>query len=225
MTVAVFIAPVISEVLRLYDGLVDEGAWQRTVGAQLELLGARLLEGQRAGMPGAVFELQNWHPAFVNQPTPHVLDASLSMEDALTTMARAHGFESWPSAASACDREADARFEAAIELVLAGDLVTLTKRIKETPRLVSSRSHYGHRATLLHYVAANGVETYRQRVPSNAAEVAALLVHRGADVRAVAGMYGGNQTTRDLLVTSSHPLEAGVARAIEEALCAAPGAA
>src|SRR5512134_1794628 len=66
------------------------------------------------------------------------------------------------------------------------------------PDLVIWRSHYGHRATLLHYLAANGVETYRQRVPRNASSLASLLTQRGADPHATATMYGAAQTTRGL---------------------------
>ena len=40
------------------------------------------------------------------------------------------------------------------------------------PSLIHRRSSFGHRSTLLHYVGSNGVETYRQRVPMNLAEIA-----------------------------------------------------
>lgn len=67
-----------------------------------------------------------------------------------------------------------------------------------------------HRATLLHYVAANGVEGHRQRTPANAPDVARVLLESGAEPDAVADMYGGQCTTMVLLVSSSHPAEAGV---------------
>ena len=49
----------------------------------------------------------------------------------------------------------------------------------------------GARATLLHYVAANGVEGYRQLTPPNAVAIADALLDAGADVDALADMYGG----------------------------------
>ncbi|MEV6488642.1 hypothetical protein AB0M20_08400 [Actinoplanes sp. NPDC051633] len=62
----------------------------------------------------------------------------------------------------------------------------------------------------MHYLAANGVEIYRQLVPANAADVAQLLLANGADATATARMYGGDQTVLGLLLTSSHPARAGV---------------
>src|SRR5437660_1546362 len=62
-----------------------------------------------------------------------------------------------------------------------------------------------HRATLLHYIAANGVEGYRQKTPKNAVDVAKMLLNAGAEADALAGMYGGRCTTMSMLVSSCHP--------------------
>jgi ankyrin repeat protein len=67
-----------------------------------------------------------------------------------------------------------------------------------------------HRATLLHYVAANGVEAHRQKTPSTAVEIARALLRSGAEPDALADMFGGECTTMSLLVSSSHPAEAGL---------------
>src|SRR5262245_30457871 len=67
-----------------------------------------------------------------------------------------------------------------------------------------------HKATLLHYVAANGVEGYRQKSPPNSVEIATVLLDAGAEADALANMYGGQCTTMSMLVSSSHPAEAGV---------------
>src|SRR5207244_12396288 len=75
-----------------------------------------------------------------------------------------------------------------------------------------------HRATLLHYVAANGVECYRQKTPQNAVEVATMLLQAGAEVDSVADLYGGQCTTMAMLVSSCHPAQAGVQVALTEGL-------
>jgi ankyrin repeat protein len=75
-----------------------------------------------------------------------------------------------------------------------------------------------HGATLLHYVAANGVEGYRQKSPKNAVEVATRLLEAGAEPDALAGMYGGRCATMSMLVSSSPPAEAGVQVALVDAL-------
>jgi ankyrin repeat protein len=70
----------------------------------------------------------------------------------------------------------------------------------------------------LHYVAANGVECYRQLTPPNAVEIAKALLDAGAEVDALADMYGGRYTTMSMLVSSSPPAHAGVQVALVETL-------
>jgi ankyrin repeat protein len=62
----------------------------------------------------------------------------------------------------------------------------------------------------LHYIAANGVEGYRQKTPPNALEVAKLLLQAGAEPDALADMYDNQVTTMSMLVSSEHPAKAGV---------------
>jgi hypothetical protein len=205
----VFISEPVLQVVRLYEGLIDRSAWSRPVAEQLERLGCRLHEGHHAKLPGAAVELSNWLPRSAGRSAQDLFDDPLSLDDALEAVSRAHGFAGWRAASSNVEK-GDPDFEGAVELLLSADLSGLEAALGAAPDLVGRRSHYGHRATLLHYLAANGVETYRQRVPRNAANIAALLLARGADRLAEADMYGGRQTTRSLLITSSHPAEAGV---------------
>jgi ankyrin repeat protein len=109
-------------------------------------------------------------------------------------------------------------FESAVESVITGDTATLQSLLRESPELVRARSTREHRATLLHYVAANGVEDYRQKTPKNAVEVAKILLNVGAEVDALAEMYGGRYTTMSMLVSSCHPAKAGVQVALVETL-------
>jgi hypothetical protein len=212
----VFISEPVLQVLQLYDGLIDKDAWSLPVAAQLERLGRRLHEGHRARLPGAGVELSNWRPSS-GRSAQEQFDRPLSLEDAFEAVSRAHGFTGWRAAASNLERGAP-DFEAAVELLLAADVSGLEAALDAAPELVRRRSHHGHRATLLHYLAANGVETYRQRVPRNAANIAALLLARGADRLAEADMYGGRRTTRAMLISSSHPAHAGVTADILELL-------
>jgi hypothetical protein len=105
---------------------------------------------------------------------------------------------------------AAALFERAADAVVAGDLDTLRQLLDEHPHLARARSPRPHRATLLIYCGANGVEEFRQRTPPNAAAIAELLLTRGADANAACRLYGGGSTTMGLLTTSIHPREAGV---------------
>jgi ankyrin repeat protein len=69
-------------------------------------------------------------------------------------------------------------------------------------------------------VAANGVEDFRQKTPPNAIPIARRLLEAGAPVDALADTYGGGsaQTTMNLLVSSTHPAEAGLQSALVEVL-------
>lgn len=117
-------------------------------------------------------------------------------------------------------------FDEAIQAIITGDTATLKRLLMEHPNLVSDRSRSNHRATLLHYVAANGVEDELQKSPENAAEIARILIKAGAEVDALAETYGGgtNQTTLCLLVSSIHPAKAGVQPALVQVLCDAGAA-
>jgi hypothetical protein len=137
--------------------------------------------------------------------------------------ARMHGFDSWSKFTAHLDALANpassiARFEAAAEAVVAGDLAALGHALREQPTLVRARSTRVHRATLLIYTAANGVENYRQVTPANAVGIAAALLDAGAEVDAVADMYGGDCTTLGLVATSIHPERAGVQNALMQLL-------
>ncbi len=105
-----------------------------------------------------------------------------------------------------------------MEAVISGDVTTLRSMLRENPELVRARSMRRHNATLLHYVGANGVEGGRQKTPENALEVAKMLLDAGAEVDALADMYEAKCTTMSMLVSSSHPAEAGLQTALAETL-------
>jgi len=144
-------------------------------------------------------------------------DRPFGLSDAQFLIARAHGFAGWSAFSAHLDGLAfggseTGEFEAAADAIVNGDLAALDALLTATPSLVHARSPRAHRATLLHYVAANGVEDFRQKSPANAVAIARRLLDAGAEPNAVAETYGGgkDQTTMNLLVSSTHPDEAGV---------------
>jgi len=137
------------------------------------------------------------------------------LADAQFVLARSHGFLSWAAFATHLDALANsdtetAAFEAGAEAVVRGDEAMLQQLLREHPGLIRARSTREHRGTLLHYVSANGVESYRQKSPANAARITELLLTAGADVEAEAEVYGGGCTALGLVATSTPPREAGV---------------
>jgi ankyrin repeat protein len=103
-------------------------------------------------------------------------------------------------------------FERAADAIAAGDVDTLRALLERDPELARARSARPHRATLLHYIGANGVEVERQRTPPSAVEIAQLLLERGSDPNALCLTYRGGpeQTALGLLTSSDPPLRAGL---------------
>lgn len=165
-----------------------------------------LLKALKAQDSAAIERMRQWHPHFAELREPVLADAQL-------VLAREHSFESWPKFAGFIQQlervdSPFAAFERAVDAVVSGDSVLLKQMLRQDSQLVHARSPRAHRATLLHYVAANGVEDYRQKSPKNAVEIATILLDAGADVDA--GDAYGPSTTLGLAATSIHPLRAGV---------------
>ncbi|BCS32290.1 hypothetical protein TBR22_A15000 [Luteitalea sp. TBR-22] len=190
-----------------------------------------LLTAFRAGDAQAVERMYRHHPRFRRPdvswlPGPmsavEVAATTLDRDDARLAVARAYDALDWASLVAHAEAINTphwdiARFEAAVEAVVRGDVDDLRRRLDEGPSLVRARStRVGpfdpevHWCTLLHYVAANGVEHWRQKTPPTAVAIADLLLARGADPDALADLYGGECTTLTLLVSSRHPYEAGL---------------
>jgi hypothetical protein len=149
--------------------------------------------------------------------------ASCALTDAQFVIARAQGFLSWPKFVKHVESLADGgstvtAFEKAVSAIVTGDAVTLGRVLRDHPTLIRARSTREHGATLLHYVSANGVEGYRQVSPSNAAEIAEILLAAGADVDAEADVYEGRCTPLGLVATSGPPFVAGVQQKVIDVL-------
>jgi len=142
-------------------------------------------------------------------------DRRCMLADAQFVIARSHGFISWAAFVAHLDALAHsgtetAAFEAAADAIVRGHEGALQALLKQNPELIRAHSAREHRATLLHYVSANGVENYRQTSPPNAARITELLLAAGADVEAEADVYGGGCTALGLVATSTPPRQAGV---------------
>jgi hypothetical protein len=181
-----------------------------------------LFDTLKAGDEAAAWRFKWLHPRFRGKSVADVRVATLDLTDAQEVVARECGFESWAALAEFTDSVSRAgsvaRFEAAVEAVVSGDVAALRSMLHENPELVRARSTRRHHATLLHYVGANGVEDGRQKTPANAVEVAKILLDACAEVDALADMYDKKCTTMSMLVSSCHPAEAGLQAALAETL-------
>ena len=145
--------------------------------------------------------------------------------DARTIIAREHFFENWDQFSSFArhlqNRSSSvAQFERAVDAIVTGDSEALERTLMEHPDLIRARSARSHHSMLLHYVGANGVESWRQRTPRNAVQIAEILLNAGAEVDAAADMYKGGCTTLGLVATSCHPRDAGLQQPLIDILIA-----
>jgi hypothetical protein len=174
-----------------------------------------LVKAFKAGDAPALDRIRWNHPRFRGLTDAEIQKRKFALADAQLVIARLHYIESWPKLLEHIDalNRKDPRvmrFEAAADAIITGDVPKLRTLLREHPDLVQERSTRAHRAPLLHYIAANGVEDYRQISPQNAVEVANMLLDAGADVDAATEVYGGGSTALGLVATSTPPREAGV---------------
>jgi hypothetical protein len=213
----VYVSDQVRAVEQLHRDLFTEGFRRLPVRDQLDRQAHRMVEGHRAGNRAVVTHITCWHPRLVCRTADEIMSSAFTLDAARQTIAREYGFADWPDVEARGTAPPDPAFESAVDSLLRGDVEELRGLLAGDPSLVHRRSSFGHRATLLHYVGSNGVETHRQKVPLNLAEIARLLIEAGADVNAKADMYGGS-TALGLLVTSDHPAKAGVTTDVRKVL-------
>jgi hypothetical protein len=158
---------------------------------------------------------KKFHPRLTKLSEAEITDAQISLADAQWVIAREHGFESWPKFVKHIEESVRAnssvsKYELAADAIVSGDVTALQGLLRENPELVRARSTREHEAPLIHYVAANGVEDFRQKTPKNIVEITRVLLDAGTEVDATTQAYGKAATALGLAATSYHPAKAGV---------------
>jgi hypothetical protein len=163
-----------------------------------------------------------WCQGSTDEPDDAIFASPLSHDEARRCVARWHGFAEWTDVLARSQDRVDLRFEQAADAIVDGDADALRLLLSSQPGLARACSPFGHHATLLHHVTANGIEHSRQwQSPANAVELAEILLGAGADPAATCSSYSADDTVLTLLLTSDHPAKAGVQAGLVEALCKA----
>jgi hypothetical protein len=170
----------------------------------INLMGVGYIKGDDA----IAVLMTNHHPDLVGESSFKIMSEQFTTEEYRSVILFDHGFSTWAEAEDA--GTVDIEFEKAVECVISGDIPQLIELLNLNPELISGQSGFGHKAGLSDYVAANGVEIWRQKVPLNAPQVLELLLEKGANLEQNNNIYGGS-SLKSLIESSDHPNMAGVA--------------
>jgi len=173
--------------------------------------------------PESVRRVKRFHPRFTKLTEAKIAAAKFSLADAQSVIAREHAFQTWPKFVNHIQRLSRrdsrvSRFESAADAIFSGNLATLKRLLGRNPELVRARSTRQHGAPLIHYVAANGIEGFRQKTPKNIVTITKALLAAGVNVDATTQAYGSASTALGLAATSCHPAVAGVQLELLEVL-------
>ena len=152
-------------------------------------------------------EINNYHPDYIGKSWQEIMNSTFSRSDVQTAVLRQYGFRELHEVRK---EPLNAIFENIVDIMLEGNLSLLRRHCEQYPECIVQKSQFGHEATLLHYLANNGLELYRQVVPYNLKSLFMFLIKNGADVNAKMKVYGGQHTFIDLFASSIHPYDAGV---------------
>lgn len=206
---SIYIPSLVRDIQNFYGDLLSDPKIPE-VKTHLEQLALRMHQGILEKKEAVLYEINNYHKKYLGMPIELLRDLQLNKEVAYTTIAHEFGFSSWDTVEE-LHLSYDSIFEKALSFLLAGQVDKLKETIHAYPKLPIGRSPYGHRATLLHYAASNGVELWRQQVPINIVEMVELLLQAGANKQALMNVYGGEFTTYALAESSAHPYDAKLA--------------
>ncbi|MGZ3566962.1 MAG: ankyrin repeat domain-containing protein [Gemmatimonadaceae bacterium] len=188
-----------------------------------------LLKDHAAHTPDVAQRIRGFHPRFCRATDTEIFDAQLSLSDAQLTIAREYGFPSWarlkrhiekPTLSDRLDlphqqRIEDATFRRAVELLDAGDALSLRAHLKQHPNLVHEHvvfegGNYFRSPTLLEFVAENPVR--HGTLPPNIVEVTRVILDAGPNQSAM------NETLM-LVSTGSVPRECRAQLPLIDLLC------
>jgi hypothetical protein len=200
--------PDVSSVRELHAGILESFDYSDSILGLLDRMAGNLYEANAAGDPRSLVEIRNFLNSGAQDEKEEM--ARIALSDAREIMARQHGFADWEEAKYGGRNYLQPEFETAVDLLVSGKIKSLEQILNDHPHLVIQRSAFYHKASLLHYVSANGVEIRRQTVPQNLPEIVSLLITVGAEKDARGYFYGRMMDTESLILSGAHTQQAGV---------------
>lgn len=199
----------VADLQEFYGELLVNMGQYHTIHEHLKTVSKRMWQGVRSGNEAVLQEIRNNHWSHLGRPTADLVRIGLTEEDCMQAIANEFGFRRWSEVAH-MNVPYDMQFESVVNAILGGRMTEVEKYVSQNGDLINKKSSYGHKASLLHYSVSNGVELWRQQVPSNLPEIVGYLIRKGANKQAKMLVYGGEYTASELLLSSAHPRDAGI---------------
>jgi len=207
--------PKVVQQIQNYYGVSIHHFSFHTIQEHLSALATMLHQGIQSNYDYLYVQINNYHPLHLGEPIAELKEADIDLIDCQWTIACEYGFKSWEDVLDLRKTEYNKPFEEAVDYLLDGNFQALQELIKACPSILTASSQYGHKATLLHYTASNGVELWRQQVPSNLPEMTAHLIQMGVSKWTLMNVYGSQYDAMTLLKSSIHPYNAGIGLEME----------
>jgi hypothetical protein len=205
---------IVQEIRNYYGEAIRHTAFPQ-IQEHLTVLANMLYDGILSGNDYLLAEISNYHPLQLGEPIAELKKANLDLTDCHWTIACEYGYKSWEDVLDLRKTEYNRPFEEAIDQLLDGNINELKNIIQSHPNVLTTSSQHGHKATLLHYTASNGVELWRQQVPMNLPEITTYLLSMGVSKWKLMNVYGSQYDTMTLLKSSLHPYKAGIGKEME----------
>jgi hypothetical protein len=196
---------------------------------QLKHQAKDLIKAHAARSLAAAQLIREFHPRFSSATDAAVFAAEFKLNCAQLTIAREHGFPSWPRLKAHIDKPTSANqldlphheriedpvFRHAVDLIDAGDAAGLQAYLKQHPQLVRQHvvfdgGNYFRNPTLLEFIAENPIR--HGRLPENILAVTEVVLDAGAEQAALVETLG-------LVATGRVARECAVQIPLIELLC------
>jgi hypothetical protein len=174
-----------------------------------------LWDGYKTADPNVAVEISNFHPTLIGASNEAIFSENITYGDIESIILEEYGFLSWDEAKEAGNF--DPVFEHAVNTALSGDVASMQQLLNKHPTLINQSSDFGHGANLIQYLAANGIEIWRQYISIDVINMLELLIENGADPDFTNNIYGGSNL-RSLIETCDHTFQSGKADQMLERL-------
>lgn len=213
----IYIHEHVQQIKDLYFDVLSKKESYKSVVAFLQDCADASYQNYKDAKSDFTIEFSQFHPQCRNLPASEIVASIWTIDDFRLTLARAYTFADWEQVVQR-DAQFDPLFEVAVDWLLAGEFKRLIQLINSKPYILTRTSPFGHQAGLIHYCGSNGVEIWRQVVPSNLPQMMDYLIENGADPKQENNIYNMNSSLQGLIESSAHPSAAGIESALLDIL-------